>query len=217
MIRVAIADDDDLMRAGLRMIVEQAEGLTVVAEAADGAEAVRVVREFTPDVILMDVRMPGTDGIEATRMLAAEGLTTRVLILTTFELDDYVFAALRAGASGFLLKRTPPEQLLDGLRTIHEGESLLSPSVTRRLIEHVAGRPAAIESDRRFDELTGREREVLVAMARGWSNSEISDRLFIAENTVKTHVKRILVKLRARDRVQAVVMAHEGGLMHDPS
>jgi DNA-binding NarL/FixJ family response regulator len=217
-INVLLVDDDDLMRAGLRMIIEQTDDLVVLAEAANGNEAVELARSRPVDIVLMDVRMPELDGIEATRRItapggAAGGEPPRVVILTTFELDSYVFSGLRAGASGFLLKRTPPEQLLDGIRTVASGDSLLSPSVTRRLISEFARRPAAKPPDPRLARLTDREREVLIAMARGWSNSEIGDQLFIAGNTVKTHVKRILTKLDARDRVQAVVMAYEAGLM----
>ncbi len=231
MIRVLIVDDDDLMRAGLRMIVDQADDLATVGEAADGAEVPAAVEAHRPDVILMDVRMPEVDGIEATRALLdgprgpghdpdgdgdeGPGEGPRVLILTTFELDEYVFAALEAGASGFLLKRTPPEQLLEAVRTVHRGEALLSPSVTRRLIDHVTGSRRRPTSDPRLAALTDREREVLVAMARGWSNTEIAEGLFIADNTVKTHVKRVLTKLGARDRVQAVVLAYDAGLMDD--
>jgi DNA-binding NarL/FixJ family response regulator len=228
-IAVLLVDDDDLMRAGLRMIIEQTGDLIVAAEAANGYDAIALARSEPVDIVLMDVRMPELDGIEATRQITApapEPLADppaggrpplrpppRVIILTTFELDSYVFSGLRAGASGFLLKRTPPEQLLDGIRTVAAGDSLLSPSVTRRLIEEFARRPAAEPANPRLAGLTDREREVLIAMARGWSNAEIADQLFIADNTVKTHVKRILTKLDARDRVQAVVMAYEAGLM----
>ena len=228
MIEVLLVDDDQLMRAGLRLIVQQAPDLTVVGEAADGREAVAAARRDRPQVVVMDVRMPGMDGIEATRQITAAPDPPRVLILTTFELDEYVFSALQAGASGFLLKRSPPEQLLEGIRTVAAGDGLLSPSVTRRLIERfssrpdrrvwrsesIGGRPQA--DSKPFPDLsvlTEREREVLVAIARGLSNEELAETLFISENTVKTHVKRVLTKLGARDRVQAVVMAYEGGLM----
>jgi DNA-binding NarL/FixJ family response regulator len=211
-IRVLLVDDDLLMRAGLRLIVEQAPDLRVCGEAADGRQAVEAARRDRPDVVVMDVRMPVMDGIEATRQIAGGPHPSKVLILTTFELDEYVFSALQAGASGFLLKRSPPEQLVEGIRTVAAGEALLSPSVTRRLIEAFASRPSRTDNPR-FADMTDREREVLVAIARGLSNDELAEELFISENTVKTHVKRILTKLGARDRVQAVVMAYEGGLM----
>ncbi len=213
-LRVVLIDDDALMRAGLRMIIDQSDDMIVVGEADDGAHAVAVVREHRPDVVLMDVRMPEVNGIDATRALLDDQPNTRVVVLTTFELEEYVFGALRAGASGFLLKRTEPEQLLDGIRSVAEGDALLSPSVTRRLIEEFtgAGTPQR-EPDPRLTDLTDRESEVLVEMARGRSNEEIADVLYIAENTVKTHVKRVMSKLGSRDRVQAVVTAFEGGLM----
>ncbi len=212
MIRVLLADDDQLMRAGLRLIIEQTTDLAVCGEAGDGRQAVAAARRDRPDVVVMDVRMPVLDGIEATRQITAGADPPRVLILTTFELDEYVFSALQAGASGFLLKRSPPEQLIEGVRTVAAGDALLSPSVTRRLIEQFSSRPARTENPR-FAEMTEREREVLVAIARGLSNEELAETLFISANTVKTHVKRVLSKLGARDRVQAVVMAYEGGLM----
>jgi len=216
LIRVALIDDDSLMRAGLRMIIEQTDDIVVAGEAEDGEDALRLVRRERPDVVLMDVRMPGMNGIEATQALADSEGDTKVIVLTTFELEDYVFGALRAGASGFLLKRTKPEELLAGIRTVAAGEALLSPSVTKRLIEEFASvtqnhRPP----DPRLEHLTEREREVLVQMAGGLSNDEISASLFIAENTVKTHFKHVISKLGARDRVQAVVVAYEGGLMND--
>lgn len=212
MIRVALIDDDALIREGLRMIIDQASDLEVIATAGNGEEAVRVAREQRPDVMLMDVRMPVLDGIEATRRITASERAPRVIILTTFELDEYVFEALRAGASGFLLKRTEPAQLAGAIRVVAGGEALLSPSVTRRLIEEFTRRPQVGTNDRLAD-LTEREREVLLMIARGLSNQELAERLFIAENTVKTHVKRIFTKLGARDRAQAIVMAYEGGLM----
>jgi len=211
-IRVALIDDDALIREGLRMIIDQASDLEVIATAGNGEEAVRVAREQRPDVMLMDVRMPVLDGIEATRRITASERAPRVIILTTFELDEYVFEALRAGASGFLLKRTEPAQLAGAIRVVAGGEALLSPSVTRRLIEEFTRRPQVGTNDRLAD-LTEREREVLLMIARGLSNQELAERLFIAENTVKTHVKRIFTKLGARDRAQAIVMAYEGGLM----
>lgn len=213
MIQVLVVDDDHLMRAGLKMIIEQTPDVSVVAEAEDGRQAVSAARLERPDVVLMDVRMPVLDGIEATREIASLPEPPRVLILTTFELDEYVFNALQAGASGFLLKRTPPEQLIEGIRTVAAGDALLSPSVTRRLIAEFASRPVEREVSPRISELTEREREVLVAMAGGLSNAELAEQLYISENTVKTHVSRVLTKLGARDRVNAVVMAYQGGLM----
>lgn len=211
MIRVGLVDDDALIRTGLTMILEQSGDIEVVATAADGREAVAMARNQNPDVILMDVRMPNLDGIEATRQITSTE-RSRVIILTTFELDEYVFEALRAGASGFLLKRTPPGELVEAVRVVAAGEALLSPSVTRRLIEEfVSNRPSSVEP-RLVDGLTEREREVLVLIARGHSNQELADQLFISENTVKTHVKRILMKIGARDRAQAVVIAYEAGL-----
>jgi DNA-binding NarL/FixJ family response regulator len=212
MIEVLLVDDDHLMRAGLRMIIEQTRDLSVTAEAGNGEEAIAAARRHRPAVVVMDVRMPVMNGIEATRQITTAGEGPRVLILTTFELDEYVFSALQAGASGFILKRSPPEQLIEAIRTVAAGESLLSPSVTRRLIAEFASRPDRVENPR-FGRLTDREREVLIAVARGLSNEEVAQKLFISENTVKTHVKRVLTKLEARDRVQAVVMAYEGGLM----
>lgn len=211
MIRVALVDDDHLVVAGLRLILEQTDDLEVVATATDGIEALRVATEIRPDVMLMDVRMPHLDGIEATRRITGTDQPPRVLILTTFELDEYVFEALRAGASGFLLKRTEPGKLTDAIRVVAAGEALLSPSVTRRLIEAFTSRPPVAAA--RLGDLTDREREVLELMARGLSNRELADRLFISDNTVKTHVKRVLTKLDARDRAQAVVIAYESGLM----
>jgi DNA-binding NarL/FixJ family response regulator len=211
-IKVALVDDDALIREGLRMILEQSEGIDVIAMAQNGQEAVRVAKAYRPDVMLMDVRMPVLDGIEATRQIAEAEDAPRVIILTTFELDEYVFEALRAGASGFLLKRTEPEQLIAAIRVVAAGEALLSPSVTKRLIEEFTrNRPVA--KTELLTDLTEREREVLELIARGLSNQELSERLFIADNTVKTHVKRILSKLGARDRAQAIVMAYESGLI----
>jgi DNA-binding NarL/FixJ family response regulator len=212
MIEVLLVDDDQLMRAGLRMIIEQTRDLSVTAEAGNGEEAVAAARRHRPAVVVMDVRMPVMNGIEATRQITTAGEAPRVLILTTFELDEYVFSALQAGASGFILKRSPPEQLIEAIRTVAAGEALLSPSVTRRLIAEFASRPDRVENPR-FGQLTDREREVLIEVAHGKSNEEVAETLFISENTVKTHVKRVLAKLEARDRVQAVVMAYEGGLM----
>ena len=211
--RVLIADDQALMRTGFRMILDAQDDIEVVGEAIDGADAVRRFQELSPDVVVMDVRMPTMDGIEATRRLSALDRPARVLILTTFDLDEYVYEALRAGASGFLLKDRPPEELAAAVRVIASGEALLAPSVTRRLIEEFARRAPAVKPTE-LDELTEREREVLVLMARGLSNAEIARSLFVAETTVKTHVRRVLHKLRLRDRAQAVVLAYESGLVH---
>lgn len=214
-IEVLLADDDHLMRAGLRMILETAEGITVVGEAADGVAAVELARRARPHVVLMDIRMPKLDGLEATRRIGQlGGNPPRVLVLPTFELDEYVFESLRAGASGFLLKRTPPEDLLEGVRLVAAGEGLLSPCVTRRLIDEFARRPAAHDrTPRDLEALTERELQVLELVARGLSNAELAERLYVSEATVKTHVKRILMKLHLRDRVQAVVLAYEVGLV----
>jgi DNA-binding NarL/FixJ family response regulator len=213
MIRVAVVDDQALVRAGFRMILEAEPDMTVVGEAGDGRDAVDLVARAAPDVVLMDIRMPVMDGVEATAQITRNG-RPRVLMLTTFDLDDYVYAALRAGASGFLLKDTPPELLVDAVRVVAAGEALLAPSVTRKLIEEFARRPAP--SDTRhpgIDQLTEREVEVLRLMARGRSNAEIAEQLYLGETTVKTHVGRVLTKLGVRDRVQAVVMAYESGLV----
>ena len=212
-VRVLIVDDDDLMRAGLRGVLASDDGIELVGEANDGREAAYRVRLLQPDVVLMDVRMPDLDGISATRELAAAYPEVKVVILTTFEQDDYIFGALSAGASGFLLKRTRPEELIAAIHTIAAGDSLLSPSVTSRVVERMAGQPPPdATSDRRLEELTPRETEVLALVARGRSNAEIAGELVIEESTVKTHVKRILAKLGARDRVQAVILAYETGL-----
>ncbi len=212
-VRVLIADDQALMRTGFRMILDAQDDIEVVGEAIDGADAIRRFEALSPDVVVMDVRMPTMDGIEATRRLSALERPTRVLILTTFDLDEYVYEALRAGASGFLLKDRPPEELVAAVRVIASGEALLAPSVTRRLIEEFARRAPAVKPTE-LDELTEREREVLVLMARSLSNAEIARALFVAETTVKTHVGRVLHKLRLRDRAQAVVLAYESGLVH---
>jgi DNA-binding NarL/FixJ family response regulator len=215
-IRVLVADDQALVRSGFRVLLDASADLEVVGEAADGVEAVAMARELTPDVVLMDIRMPLKDGIEATREIVADQLTaaTRILILTTFDLDEYVYEALRAGASGFLLKDTDPQTLLDAVRTIADGEALLAPSVTRRLIAEFARRPAHIHShDAEFGQLTEREREVLVLVARGLSNAEIGTELYISPATAKTHVSRVMMKLAARDRAQLVSMAYESGFV----
>lgn len=213
MIAVLLCDDQHLVRSGFRMILEAAGDLHVVGEAADGAEAVRLARERAPDVVLMDVQMPRMDGLEATQRLVALDAPPRVLILTTFERDDYVFAALRNGASGFILKNAPPEQLVDAVRVVADGESLLAPSVTRRIVEEFARRPAAPAAAPELSRLTDREREVLVAVAAGLTNGEIAERLTVGEATVKTHVSSVLAKLGLRDRVQAVVFAYEAGVV----
>ncbi|WP_059006450.1 response regulator [Streptomyces specialis] len=219
-LRVLLADDDALLRAGLGVILGNAAGIEVADEAADGVRAVELCRTLAPDVVLMDVRMPGIDGIEATRRIVAAGLPTKVLVLTTFQHDEYVWGALRGGASGFLLKRASPERLVDAVRTVAAGETLLDPAVTRDLVEHfvlgAGGRepgPAATGERQRLAGLTQRETQVLCLVAQGLSNEEIADLLVIAESTAKTHVKRILAKIGARDRAQAVVLAYRTGLV----
>jgi DNA-binding NarL/FixJ family response regulator len=212
-IRVVVADDQALMRGGFRMILDAAEGIEVVAEAIDGADAVRAFERERPDVVVMDVRMPTMDGLEATRRITASDRDAKILILTTFDLDEYVYEALRAGASGFLLKDRPPEELVVAVRTVAAGDALLSPSVTRRLIAEFAARPEPGRPPAELDELTERERDVLLLLAQGASNAEIATRLFVAETTVKTHVAHILRKLGIRDRAQAVVLAYESGLV----
>jgi DNA-binding NarL/FixJ family response regulator len=212
-VRVLIVDDDDLMRAGLEAVLFSDETVAVVGQVSDGRAAVEQGRALRPDVVLMDVRMPNLDGIAATRELVTAAPEAKVVILTTFERDDYIFGALNAGASGFLLKRTSPEELIAAIHAVAAGDSLLSPSVTRRVIDRMAQQPTAeVGFDDRLDQLTPREREVLEQVARGLSNSEIAAALVIEESTVKTHVKRILMKLRLRDRVQAVIFAYESGL-----
>lgn len=214
-IGILIADDQALVRAGFRMILEAEEDLRVLAEAKDGAEAVEGSRRVRPDIVLMDIRMPKLDGLEATRrIMTATEQPPKVLMLTTFDLDEYVFDALHAGASGFLLKDVPPEQLVAGIRVVAEGESLLSPTVTRRLIESfVRDHPRASTPPAQLEELTPREREILELVARGLSNAEIAKQLVVSGTTVKTHVARVLSKLELRDRVQAVVFAYETGIV----
>jgi DNA-binding NarL/FixJ family response regulator len=214
-VSVLIVDDQTLVRTGFRMILDAETDLEVVGEAADGAEAVAEARRLRPDVVLMDVRMPDVDGIEATRrLLEGDGIPSKVVMLTTFDMDEYVYEALRAGASGFLLKDVPPEQLVAGIRAVASGDALLAPSVTKRVIEEFVRRPP--ESVRtpppELADLTEREVEVLNLIARGLSNAEIAKELYVSDTTVKTHVARILMKLRLRDRVQAVVFAYESGL-----
>jgi DNA-binding NarL/FixJ family response regulator len=217
-IRVLLVDDQSLLRLGFRMVLEAQPDIEVVGEAGDGATGVAMTRSLHPDVVLMDVRMPVMDGIEATRQIVASGSAARVLVLTTFDLDEYVFAALRGGASGFLLKDVPPADLLTGIRAVAVGDAVVAPHVTRRLLDAFAGHlpdPSTGRSptDQRLGQLTDREREVLVEVARGYSNAEIAHLLTVSEKTVKTHVGRILTKLGLRDRVQVVVFAYEAGIV----
>jgi DNA-binding NarL/FixJ family response regulator len=214
-IRVFVVDDQALVRAGFRMILEAEPDLVVSGEAADGEEAVARMTADPPDVVLMDVRMPGVDGIEATRRILSDPAhaSVRVIMLTTFDMDEYVYDALRAGASGFVLKDVPPEQLVDGIRAVHTGSSLLSQAITRRMIEARLDRPAAGPAPRVLQSLTPREREILGLLGRGLSNSEIAESLVVSETTVKTHVGRVLMKLALRDRVQAVIFAYESGVV----
>jgi DNA-binding NarL/FixJ family response regulator len=212
-VRLLIVDDQELIRTGLRLVLGTQPGLDVVGEAPDGAAALEAATALTPDVVLMDVRMPLMDGIEATRRLTGRPSPPKVLILTTYELDEYVFGALRAGAAGFLLKDASRERLVEAVRVVHAGDALLSPSVTRRLVEEFAARGAPVPRDPALDALTPRELEALVLVAQGLSNAEIGDRLRVAEATVKSHVSNVLMKLALRDRVQAVVYAYEHGLI----
>jgi len=214
MITVLIVDDQPLQRLGFRMLLESNPDTEVIGEARNGIEAVRQTTELRPDVVLMDVRMPGLDGIEATRRIVADGGRSHILMLTTFDLDEYVHAALRAGASGCLLKDAYPEELLAGIRAVAGGDAVIAPALTRRLLDafaqHLGDRPPP--SDPRLDTLTDRESEILVAIGRGWTNGEIADRLVLSESTVKTHVGRVLAKIGARDRIQAVIFAYDLGL-----
>ena len=207
MIRVLLVDDEELVRSGLRLILSTEPDLEVVGEAADGEQALAMAELHQPDVVMLDIRMPGLDGIEVARRLAASGSPARVVVLTTFDNDDYVYGALRAGASGFLLKDAPATQLVSAIRAAAAGDAVLAPSVTRRVVDELGRRQAPV-AIQRLDVLTDRERDVLTLMAEGCSNAEIGDRLFITEGTVKTHVARILVKLGVRDRLQAVVLAY---------
>ncbi|GAB3846771.1 response regulator [Dactylosporangium cerinum] len=214
MITVLIVDDQPLQRLGFRMLLESNPDTDVVGEAGNGAEAVRRTTDLRPDVVLMDVRMPGMDGIEATRRIVEAGGRSRILMLTTFDLDEYAHAALRAGASGFLLKDAHPEELLAGIRAVAAGDAVIAPALTRRLLDafapHLGGSPAG--PDPRLAALTEREREILVAIGHGWTNGEIAERLVLSESTVKTHVGRVLAKVGARDRIQAVIFAYDLGL-----
>jgi DNA-binding NarL/FixJ family response regulator len=214
-IRVLLVDDEELVRSGLRMILETAGDIEVVGEAADGRGAVDQVRRHRPDAVLMDIRMPGLDGLAATRELAALPDPPKVIMLTTFELDEYVHAALEHGAVGFLLKDIPPRDLIQAVRTVAEGNAMLAPTVTRRLIEEFAARSSApaVAARERLEALTEREREVVVAVARGLSNAEIGRRLFMSEATVKAHVSHVLAKLGLRNRVQAAILVHDAGLL----
>jgi DNA-binding NarL/FixJ family response regulator len=211
-IRVLVVDDQPLVRSGFRMVIEERPDLELVGEATDGVQALELARELEPDVILMDVRMPNLDGVEATRRLVEEGTQARILVLTTFDLDEYVYAAIRAGASGFLLKDVEPADLVDAIRVVAAGNSLFGPAATERLVARFAQQPAP-DAARSLDELTDREKEILALLATGLSNAELAERLFLSETTVKTHVSSILRKLRVRDRVQAVIAAYDAGLV----
>ncbi|AZS70709.1 DNA-binding response regulator [Streptomyces lydicus] len=216
MTTVLIVDDQPLQRLGFHMLLTGTPGMTPVGEAEHGAEAVRMAAALRPDVVLMDVRMPGTDGIEATRRIVATGDRTRVLIVTTFDLDEYAYAGLRAGASGFLLKDARPEELIAGIRAVATGDAVVAPSLTRRLLDtyvHQVSPPPAAPADPRLASLSDREHEVLVAIGQGWNNAEIAERLVLTESTVKKHVGRVLAKIGARDRIQAVIAAYDAGLV----
>jgi len=217
-VRVLLADDQALVRSGFRMILEARDDMEVVGEAEDGAEAVELARQLDPDVVLMDVRMPNLDGVEATRRIVSAGSRARILILTTFDLDEYVYEAIRAGASGFLLKDVRPPQLVEAIRVVADGEALLAPTVTRRLLDRFAAAfPADEPAAPALDALTARELEILKLLASGLSNAELAERLVVGETTVKTHVSSILRKLGVRDRVQAVVLAYDAGLVRPRS
>ncbi|MER5964863.1 response regulator transcription factor [Streptomyces sp. NPDC002057] len=219
MTTVLIADDQAMQRFGFRMLLESQDDMTVVGEASNGTEAIRLVDQHHPDVVLMDIRMPGLDGIEATRRIVATGDRTRILIVTTFDLDEYAYDGLRAGASGFLVKDAQPEELLAGIRAVASGDAVVAPSLTRRLLDayihHLPASPTTDPSpeDPRLGSLTEREREILTVIGQGWTNTEIAERLHLAESTVKTHVGRILAKTGARDRVQAVILAYDTQLV----
>ncbi|KUM72930.1 response regulator [Streptomyces curacoi] len=222
MTTVLVADDQPLQRLGFRMLLESQDDMTVLGEAANGTEAIRMTAELHPDVVLMDVRMPGLDGIEATRRITATGDRTRVLILTTFDLDEYAYSGLRAGASGFLVKDAQPEELLAGIRAVSTGDAVVAPSLTRRLLDayvhHLPAKtptdgPEPTPLDARLTALTDREREILTVIGKGWTNTEIAARLHLAESTVKTHVGRVLAKTGSRDRIQAVILAYDTGLV----
>jgi DNA-binding NarL/FixJ family response regulator len=210
-IRILVADDQPLVRTGIRRVIDSDEALAVIGEASDGHEAVALTKALRPDVVLMDIRMPILDGIEATARLTESGSDARVVILTTFGLDEYVLGALRAGASGFVLKEAPPEEILDAIHIVARGDALISPAVTRAVIEELGRRPVRTELTSKLDELTPREREVFDLLAQGLSNAEIAAELVVGEGTVKTHVAHVLAKLGVRDRVQAVVFAFESG------
>jgi DNA-binding NarL/FixJ family response regulator len=215
-IRVLVADDQSMVRAGFRMLLSREDDIEVVAEASNGLEAVEKAARFNPSVVLMDIRMPELDGLEASRRILAADDSARILILTTFDLDEYVYEALRAGASGFVLKDDPPEQLLDAIRIVAGGDALLSPAITKRVIKRFTRMPQATPP-KQLEELTERELEVFRLIARGLSNAEIGEQLYISDTTVKTHITHILQKLGVRDRVQAVVLAYEMGLFEEPS
>ncbi len=212
MIRVLVVDDQPLVRSGFRMVLEERPDLELAGEASDGAQALELARELDPDVILMDVRMPNLDGVEATRQLVESGTRARILVLTTFDLDEYVYAAIRAGASGFLLKDVEPSELVDAIRVVAAGNSLFGPAATERLVARFA-QQAAPDAGQALDELTEREKEILTLLASGLSNAELAETLFLSETTVKTHVSSILRKLHVRDRVQAVIAAYDAGLV----